>query len=129
MKPSNGKPRRLFRPTKQPNGRHITKWLSPWHDSLEAFADWIPIVFPFAAGVLGYAMVSNRLRYVHVAGHLVTRRTFDAFAYVTFGAIAIAVFPEVTLPLLFLIYLLSAPVKLAAESIPWRKAPRGADDR
>ncbi len=97
------------------------KLLEGYHDQIEAFADYVPSLLPFVAGIVGYLMVSNRLRYMHVAGYLVSRRTFDAFAYVTFGLILIALFPEIILPCLFFAYLLSAPMKLIIESLPWRK--------
>ena len=100
--------------------------LRHWQTQLEAFADLIPVYLPFVAGLLGYAMISNRLRYIHVAGRLITRRTFDAFAYVIFGLVLLALFPEITLPCVFVGYLFSAPIKLAYDEIRSRKARSGA---
>ena len=91
--------------------------LLPWQSSLERVADTIPIFLPFLAGLLGYLMVSNRLRYFHVAGRLVTRHGFDALVYVIFGVILVAIFPEVILPLLFFGYLFSGPVKLVVSQL------------
>ena len=94
---------------------------------LTAFADWIPFFLPFVASIVGYAMVSTQLRYVHVAGKLVTRRTFDAFVYVTFGILLLVVFTEIILPCLFFAYLISAPILLVFDKIRGRKARSSAD--
>jgi CDP-diacylglycerol---serine O-phosphatidyltransferase len=104
----------------------IGDWMPHLHQTATAIADAVPAFLPFVAGLLGYLMVSNRLRYIHVAGSIVSRRTFDAFVYTIFGLIILAIIPEVTLPLLFLVYLLSAPVKLLIEAIARRKVSPGA---
>jgi len=96
--------------------------LQPWETQLQALASWIPAFLPFMAGFLGYLMVSNRLRYVHVGGYLVNRRGFDSLVYVIFGLIVLAIFPEVFLPILFVAYLLSAPLRFAFQNIPKKKA-------
>ena len=82
------------------------------------------LVWAFFGGLLGYTMVSNRLRYVHIASRLLTRRTFDAFAYVIFGIILVAVIPEIILPLLFIGYLFSAPVVFVFDKLHLRKTQK-----
>jgi CDP-diacylglycerol---serine O-phosphatidyltransferase len=100
----------------------LNKWLPAWKAPLQAFADVIPGVLPAVALLLGYTMVSNRLRYTHVVSRFLSRRGFDAFAYVTFGLVVLLALPEITLPTLFLVYLLSSPVGLVIESLRARKA-------
>jgi CDP-diacylglycerol--serine O-phosphatidyltransferase len=100
--------------------------LKAWHGSLDAFADYIPAVLPFLAAALGYLMVSDRLRYAHVPGYLIRRRTFDSFAYLVFGIMLIALVPEVILPCLFFGYLATSPVRFVIDNLPWRKVDLGA---
>lgn len=101
--------------------RELINYFDQWKDSIQNAAHYIPMALPFLAGFLGYTMVSNSLHYVHVAGRFLSRRTFDAFAYVIFGIIAILFVPEITLPLLFLIYLLSAPIQFVVAKLSRRK--------
>lgn len=105
---------------KQPE---LVKWLpAGWKEPLQASADVIPGILPVLALVLGYTMVSNRLRYMHVVSRFLSRRTFDAFAYVTFGLVLLVALPEITLPAVFLVYLLSSPAQHLAERLRARKA-------
>lgn len=103
------------------------KWVLPWKDQIQNAAQAIPLALPYVAGLLGYTMVSNRLRYVHVAGHLLSRRSFDMFAYVIFGLLVVIVFPELALPLIFFGYLASAPVKFLLDQLARRRKPDRAD--
>ncbi len=98
------------------------QWFDEWKDEIQSFSNVIPLVLPFLGGLLGYTMVSNRLWYSHVAGRLLSRRTFDAFAYVTFGIVLLAVIPEVLFPVLFTWYLLTAPCTFLIDLLPGRKA-------
>jgi CDP-diacylglycerol--serine O-phosphatidyltransferase len=101
--------------------------IAAWKEPLERVADVIPVFLPFVVGILGYLMVSNRLRYLHVAGQIFTGRSSDMLIYVIFGLLLAALFPEVTLPLLFLAYLASAPIHLLVQTVRRRKAVPGAD--
>jgi phosphatidylserine synthase len=107
----------------------LNKWLPAWKEPLQAFANVIPGVMPILALILGYTMVSNRLRYTHVVSRFLSRRGFDAFAYVTFGLVLLLALPEITLPTLFLVYLLSSPVQLLTEHLRARKAASVADPK
>ncbi len=105
------------------------EWLPAWKEPLQAFANVIPGLLPLLALLLGYTMVSNRLRYMHVVSRFLSRRGFDAFAYVTFGLLLLVLLPEITLPTVFLVYLLSSPVQLLIERLRARKAACGADPK
>ena len=108
----------------------LVKWVPPaWKEPLQAFADVIPGALPVLALVLGYTMVSNRLRYAHVVSRFLSRRTFDAFAYVIFGLVLLVALPEITLPVVFLVYLLSSPVQHLAARLRARKAAHVADQK
>lgn len=76
-----------------------------------AVESWVPFVLPVLALILGFTMVSSRLRYGHVGTKLLTRRhSFDFLVYITFGAVLLAMVPEIVLPLAFLGYLVWAPL-------------------
>jgi CDP-diacylglycerol--serine O-phosphatidyltransferase len=92
------------------------QWLSPIlpQEMLQAAVGYIPVALPVLGLILGFTMVSNRLRFPHVGSMFFNRKhSFDLFAYVTFGGILVAVIPEVILPLLFLGYLVAMPVTAA----------------
>jgi CDP-diacylglycerol--serine O-phosphatidyltransferase len=78
---------------------------------LQAAAGWIPLALPFLMLVLGYTMVSSRLKYEHVASRILNRgQSFETFVYLTFGAVLAAVIPELVLPVVFIGYLVYTPV-------------------
>lgn len=100
-------------------------WLDAWKswelrsiaDSAPAWVpaakDWIARLVPFLAFLCGYAMVSNRLFYPHVANQLVERRQhFDTLAYLVFGLVLAVAMIEPLLGGLFIGYLLWTPIKL-----------------
>ncbi len=68
---------------------------------------------PVFAALLGLFMVS-RLHYLHFANrYLRGRRTFTDLIKLVFVLVAIAVYPEITLVVLLLLYTFSAPVRFA----------------
>lgn len=98
-------------------------WLKEWKsweltqiaDSPPAFAasmqGAIPALLPFLAFFLGFAMVSNRFTYPHIASGLVARKqSFDTFVYIVFGVVLAAVMVEPILCLVFLGYLFWTPI-------------------
>ncbi len=105
----------------------LAQYISP--QALKTAVGWIPPALPFLALLLGFIMVSNRLKYEHIAGRIFNRsHTFDYFAYLIFGLILLVTMlltvPEVILPLAFIGYLLYTPAKLALNTL--RHRPAGA---
>ncbi len=100
-------------------------WLSDWSSwELRTLShvppEWVapalsivPALLPFVAFMLGFAMVSSRLIYPHVASHFFARRnSFDTFVYLLFGVLLAVVMVEPILCLLFLGYMLWTPLTL-----------------
>lgn len=76
---------------------------------------WIARSLPYLAFLCGYAMVSNRLFYPHVATQLFERRQhFDTLAYLVFGAVLAVTMLEPLLGALFIGYLLWTPIRTLA---------------
>ena len=88
-------------------------WLTPgMQQALQGGVEWIPVALPFLGMVLGLTMVSSRLRFPHIGSFVFQRKqSFDLLAWVIFGAIVVALIPEVILPAVFLGYLLVIPVR------------------
>lgn len=108
------------------------EWLSSFvpHDTLKQFVDYIPPFLPFLGLLLGFTMVANRLRFPHFGSMVFSRKhSFDVFVYLIFGAILVAVIPEVILPLLFLGYLLSTPIQAAVHFFFPERSTKVADER
>ena len=99
-------------------------WLKAWKSwELRSLAEeaplWlrkaqelIPVGLPFLAFFLGYAMVSSRLTYPHVANQLFTRHSTDFFALLLFAGILTALMVEPILCILFLVYMAWPPMAL-----------------
>ncbi|HVR76654.1 MAG TPA: CDP-alcohol phosphatidyltransferase family protein [Planctomycetota bacterium] len=81
-------------------------------ETLKDIVSYIPRLLPCLGLLLGFTMISNRLRFEHFGSWFFNRKhSFDFFAYLIFGAILTAVVPEVVLPVVFLGYLIYTPVK------------------
>ncbi len=79
---------------------------------LQVVALGIVRVLPPLGLLLGFAMVSSQLRFDHMGSWLFGRKHgFDFYVYLIFGGIMAALIPEVIIPLLFLGYLVTTPLK------------------
>jgi CDP-diacylglycerol---serine O-phosphatidyltransferase len=90
---------------------------------------WIPYALPILMLILGYTMVSSRLKYDHVASRIFNRRhSFEFFVSLVFASLLAAVVPEVVLPAVFIGYLAWTPLVAG-----WRrirgKGKKGVDGR
>ena len=86
------------------------QWLLSTQAEIQRWVAHVPAALPVLGIVLGFAMVSDRLRCPHVGTLFLQRKqSFDVFVYLIFGAILVAVVPEVVFPVLFLGYLVSMP--------------------
>jgi CDP-diacylglycerol--serine O-phosphatidyltransferase len=88
-------------------------WLGQWlgAEAIQGAVGWIPQALPILMLVLGYTMVSSRLKYDHLASRIFNRgHSFEFMVSLIFGVILLAVFPEVVLPIMFIGYLASTPI-------------------
>ncbi len=80
-------------------------------ESLAAIGSSIWKILPIWTVVIAYMMVSSRIRYPHLVNWVIKgRRTFDYFAYLIFGGIALALVYNISIPLLFVVYFFAGPV-------------------
>jgi len=87
------------------------------------------VILPPLGLILGFTMVSNRLRFEHVGSRVFNRRhTFDFFVYLIFGALLVCLIPEILLPIIFLGYLFYSPVRFMLRSVVSRKLPQVHDE-
>ena len=104
------------------------KALAPWMpaETVREFVSWMPNVLPLVALVLGWTMVTTRLNYDHVASRVFHRKqSFEFIVYLVFGGLLLAMFPEVSLPICFVGYLLYTP---ACHVWRWMVGTRGRRD-
>jgi 2-amino-4-hydroxy-6-hydroxymethyldihydropteridine diphosphokinase/CDP-diacylglycerol--serine O-phosphatidyltransferase len=79
--------------------------------ALAEAGSWVWKLLPLWIFVIAYLMVSSRIRYPHMVNLIIKgRRTFDYFAYLIFGGIIVTFFYQITLPLMFVGYVLAGPV-------------------
>jgi CDP-diacylglycerol--serine O-phosphatidyltransferase len=110
------------------------KWISGFIEpetlqTLQRFVASIPVILPPLGLILGFTMVSNRLRFEHVGSRVFNRRhTFDFFVYLIFGALLVCLIPEILLPIIFLGYLFYSPVRFMLRSVVSRKLPQVPDE-
>ncbi|MCZ6794993.1 MAG: CDP-alcohol phosphatidyltransferase family protein [Planctomycetota bacterium] len=117
--------------------RYVTKFEAPElefvvglglvsEEHLRATASVVPYALSFLAPILGFVMLSNRLKYDHMGSKLFGRtQSFDFLAYLIFGAVLLAIVPELVLPVAFLGYLVWTPSLILYRSlIRGTKVPR-----
>jgi CDP-diacylglycerol--serine O-phosphatidyltransferase len=79
--------------------------------ALKTFAGHITLALPFLALLLGFSMVSSRLKFEHFGSKLFARGySFDFLTYTIFGLVVLAIVPEVVLPFAFCGYLVWTPI-------------------
>jgi CDP-diacylglycerol--serine O-phosphatidyltransferase len=95
-----------------PELQFIKRFVEP--QLIQSWVSYVTYVLPFLALVLGFAMVSSRLKYDHFASKLFSRGySVDFLVYLLFGILLLAMVPEVMLPVAFIGYLLWTPAKAA----------------
>ena len=98
-------------------------------EALQNCVAFIPRFLPVLGLILGYTMVSNRLVYHHVASKIFSKKhSFDFFVYLIFGAILVAILPEIILPLVFLGYLVYTPAKILVQLVFPKKSPKTVNE-
>lgn len=92
--------------------------------ALKECVSYIIHALPFLGLFLGFTMVWVQFKYEHVGNKLFRRvQSFDTFVYLVFGAILLALRPQVVLPIAFLGYLLWTPVNSMVRRV-WQKESR-----
>lgn len=88
-------------------------WLTdPALGSMQTFVGSITYILPFLAILLGFTMVSSRLKFEHIGSRIFgSAQSWEFFVSLIFVAVLLAVVPEVFLPLAFIGYLVWTPVK------------------
>ena len=89
------------------------KWLSePALENMQVFVSSITEFLPFLALLLGFTMVSSRLKFEHIGSRIFgLTHSWEFFISLIFAGVLLAVVPEVFLPLAFVGYLVWTPVK------------------
>ena len=102
--------------------RFLSHYVEP--QVLQQTADFIVLVLPFLALVLGLAMVLSRLEFAHVGTRLFhARHSFESFVYLIFAAVLLAMVPELVLPIAFLGYLVWTPAYAVYRFFVPRRTP------
>lgn len=101
--------------------------------ALGRIAVHIPHVLAGLSLVLGWTMVSDRLKFDHVASQLFHRnQSFNLFVTLIFAALLAFIVPEIILPLVFVGYLFFTPSRFLLEWIVDRRkaasSPAGSTD-
>ncbi len=98
-------------------------WLDSWQSwELRLLSDAPPLwasgvqsliagALPFLSFFCGFAMVAHQLRYPHVPNFLFRRASFDTLVYLVFGLTLVFITVELFLGVVFLTYLIWAPVQ------------------
>jgi CDP-diacylglycerol--serine O-phosphatidyltransferase len=92
-----------------------------------AGANTVLLVLPFIAVLLGFLMVS-RFQYVHMLNSFSRIHPFARLLEIILATLFIAIFREITLFLIFVIYVLSGPVLYARQRLFRKPVPAGAPD-
>ncbi|MBN1441906.1 MAG: CDP-alcohol phosphatidyltransferase family protein [Planctomycetes bacterium] len=96
--------------------------------ALQGFVEhYLTVILPCLCLLLGFTMVSSRLRFDHIGSKLLRRQSFDSLAYLIFGAVLLAMAPEIVLPIAFLGYLVWTPVLTALQYF-WPALKRSVSD-
>ncbi len=93
------------------------QWLSDFvpPERIQHWVGFTSVLLPILGLILGFTMVSSRIAFSHVGSWILARRhSFDTFVYIIFGALIVCIWPEPILPVLFIGYLVHAPVRHAA---------------
>lgn len=80
------------------------------------------IIVPLVTGLLGWLMVS-RVRYPHIAGELVRRRSFSQLVELVFALVVAVTLHELALPVLFCYFVFFPPLNQLRQKATMRRAP------
>ncbi len=89
------------------------KWLAEYVpvETLIVYVGAVNYLLPFLGVILGFTMVSSRLKFEHIGSRIFGRsHSWEFFVSLIFAALLLAIIPEVFLPLAFIGYLIWTPV-------------------
>ncbi len=83
-----------------------------YKESIQIFVNLIPDFLPFLAACLGFTMIYSRLKFGHMGSILLNREfSIESLGTLMIIGSVVLTLPEVTLPIIFLGYMLGTPVK------------------
>ncbi len=89
------------------------KWLAEYVpvETMIVYVGAVNYLLPFLGVILGFTMVSSRLKFEHIGSRIFGRsHSWEFFVSLIFAALLLAIIPEVFLPLAFIGYLIWTPV-------------------
>ena len=89
------------------------KWLAEYVpvETMIAYVGAVNYLLPFLGVILGFTMVSSRLKFEHIGSRIFGQsHSWELFVSLIFAALLLAIIPEVFLPLAFIGYLIWTPV-------------------
>ena len=107
------------------------KWLAEYVpvETMIAYVGAVNYLLPFLGVILGFTMVSSRLKFEHIGSRIFGRsHSWEFFVSLIFAALLLAIIPEVFLPLAFIGYLIWTPVVFLFRLVFFSRRKYAADE-
>ncbi len=107
------------------------KWLAEYVpvETMIAYVGAVNYLLPFLGVILGFTMVSSRLKFEHIGARIFGRsHSWEFFVSLIFAALLLAIIPEVFLPLAFIGYLIWTPVVFLFRLVFFGRRKYAADE-
>lgn len=107
------------------------KWLAEYVpvETMIAYVGAVNYLLPFLGVMLGFTMVSSRLKFEHIGSRIFGRsHSWEFFVSLIFAALLLAIIPEVFLPLAFIGYLIWTPVVFLFRLVFFGRRKYAADE-
>jgi len=107
------------------------KWLAEYVpvETMIAYVGAVNYLLPFLGVILGFTMVSSRLKFEHIGSRIFGRsHSWEFFVSLIFAALLLAIIPEVFLPLAFIGYLIWTPVVFLFRLVFFGRRKYAADE-
>ncbi len=107
------------------------KWLAEYVpvETMIAYVGAVNYLLPFLGVILGFTMVSSRLKFEHIGSRIFGRsHSWEFFVSLIFAALFLAIIPEVFLPLAFIGYLIWTPVVFLFRLVFFGRRKYAADE-
>ena len=107
------------------------KWLAEYVpvETMIAYVGAVNYLLPFLGVILGFTMVSRRLKFEHIGSRIFGRsHSWEFFVSLIFAALLLAIIPEVFLPLAFIGYLIWTPVVFLFRLVFFGRRKYAADE-
>ena len=107
------------------------KWIAEYVpvETMIAYVGAVNYLLPFLGVILGFTMVSSRLKFEHIGSRIFGRsHSWEFFVSLIFAALLLAIIPEVFLPLAFIGYLIWTPVVFLFRLVFFGRRKYAADE-